>query len=278
MQNCNSPPYLTNLLAPLDPARFPSYFSANDLSLRTQHSLRLIHNDRKFTLDEVCALKHSPLMLLAERVKADLIAMLAATQGAAPLAAAIEALRQWDDTVSADSRGGTLFANWAARYFDHGIGQFAVPWSAAEPTTTPRGLADKDRAVKSFLDALEEVTRLHGGPDVAWGAAHRIRKGDVDLPVTGGPGTMGCFRVLDFRNADDGRLVANTGDSWVFAVEFSQPPRAYTLVAYSQSNVPGSSHFSDQAPLFSANRLKRAAFTDDEIRAQLLKTYRPGEE
>ncbi len=51
-----------------------------------------------------------------------------------------------------------------------------------------------------------------------------------------------------------------------------------TNVAYSQSDVPGSAHFSDQAPLFSANRLKPAAFTEAEIKAQLLKTYRPGEE
>ena len=63
VQNCNSPPYLTNLQAPLDPARYPPHFGANDLSLRTQHSLRLVNNDRKFTLEEVCELKHSPAML-----------------------------------------------------------------------------------------------------------------------------------------------------------------------------------------------------------------------
>ena len=73
VQNCNSPPYLTSLAAPLDPARYPAYFGANDLSLRTQHSLRLIDGDRKLTLEEVVRLKHSPLMLLAERVKDDLL-------------------------------------------------------------------------------------------------------------------------------------------------------------------------------------------------------------
>ena len=73
---------------------------------------------------------------------------------------------------------------------------------------------------------------------------------------------MGCFRVLEFDKSSDGKLVANSGDSFVFAVEFSQPPRAYTVVAYSQSDVDGSPHFSDQAPLFSASKMKRAAFTD----------------
>ncbi|HEV3137329.1 MAG TPA: penicillin acylase family protein, partial [Pirellulales bacterium] len=278
VQNCNSPPYLTNLLAPLDPAKYPAHFSPNDLSLRTQHSLRLVNNDKKFTLEEVCELKHSPLMLLAERVKGDLIAAVRASQPTSELEAAVKTLEAWDNTVAAESRGGTLFAEWWDRYYEKGVGKFAVPWNAAEPMTTPRGLADKPRAVKTFLEALEEVTSRYRRPDVAWGEVHRIRKGTVDLPASGGDGLMGCFRVLEFRKDEDGKLAANKGDSWVFAVEFSQPPKAYTVVADSASDVAGSAHFSDQAELFSAGKMKRAAFSEAEIQAQMLKLYRPGEE
>jgi acyl-homoserine-lactone acylase len=278
VQNCNSPPYLTNLHVPLDPARFPPHFGANDLSLRTQLSLRLVHNDRKLTLEEVCELKHDPTMLVAERVKAELVAALKASQPTSQIDEAIKILEAWDNKVAAESRGATLFANWWNRYYERGVGKHAVAWSADEPTATPRGLADQQRAVQAFVDALEEVTRLYGRPDVAWGETHRIRKGTLDLPLSGGPATAGCFRVLDFRQDTDGKLVANTGDSWVFAVEFSQPPKAYTVVAYSQSDVEQSPHFSDQAALFSAGKMKRAAFTEQEIEAQLLKTYHPGEE
>ncbi len=279
VQNCNSPPYLTNLSAPLDPARYPRHFSPNDLSLRTQHSLRLVQGDRKFTLEEVCDLKHSPLMLLAERVKTDLISMLRSRPTSSEVEAAIQALDKWDNTVAAESRGGTLFANWAERYFDKkDPGKYAVAWSASDPMNTPRGLGDKDRALKCFDAALAEVMRLYGRPDVPWGEVHRIRKGQVDLPVSGGAGTMGCFRVLEFRAESDGKLAASSGDSWEFAVEFSQPPKAYTLVAYSQSDVPNGPNYSDQAALFSAGKLKRAAFTPEEVKAQLVKSYHPGEE
>lgn len=280
VQNCNSPPYLTSLAAPLDPARYPPHFSPNDLSLRTQHSLRLIHNDQKLSLEEIVQLKHSPAMLLPERVKADLIAALRASQPTSEVEAGIAALEKWDNTVSAESRGGTLFANWWERYSekDKRPGLFEVPWDAAKPIETPRGLKDRERAVAMFAEALQEVNATFGRPDVAWGEAHRIRKGSVDLPVSGGPGTMGCFRVLDFRKDTDGKLVANTGDSFVFAVEFSQPPKAYTVLAYSESDVPSSPHYSDQAALFAAGKLKRAAFTDAEIQAQLESSYRPGEE
>lgn len=280
VQNCNSPPFFTNLHSPLDPAKFPPHMQPNDVSLRTQHSLRLIHNDRKFTLEEVCDLKHSPGMLLAERVKSDLIALIRASQPTSELEAAAKSLEDWDNTVKRESRGGTLFAEWWERYSekDKGTNLFAVRWNAAEPTATPRGLAEPERALKLFLDALADVTSTYGRADVAWGDAHRIRKGSVDLPVSGGPGTMGCFRVLGFREDSDKKLVANTGDSFVFAVEFSQPPKAYSVLAYSQSDVEGSPHFSDQAALFAAGKMKRVAFTDAEIQSQLIKSYRPGEE
>jgi acyl-homoserine-lactone acylase len=280
VQNCNSPPYLTNLSAPLDPGKYPPHFSPNDLSLRTQHSLRLVHNDRKLSLEEIVELKHSPAMLLPERVKGDLIAALRAAQPTSEVAAGIAALEKWDNTVSADSRGGTLFANWWERYSenDKRSDLFAVAWNAAQPTETPRGLRDRERAVAAFVEALQEVNAQFGQPDVAWGEVHRIRKGSVDLPVSGGPGTLGCFRVLDFRKDQDGKLVAVTGDSFVFAVEFSQPPQAFTVVAYSQSGVPGAPHYSDQAPLFAAGKMKRAAFSEAEIEGQVESRYRPGEE
>ncbi len=165
VQNCNSPPYLTNLFAPLDPAKYPAYFGANTISLRTQHSLRLIHNDRKFTLEEICDLKHSPLMLVAERVKPDLIAALRSSGSRRRSWRTRSACWSRGTTrCSADSRGGTLFDNWWDRYCAKGVGKLAVDWSAADPTGTPRGLADNERAVQTFLAALDEVTSLYGRP------------------------------------------------------------------------------------------------------------------
>ncbi len=278
VQNCNSPPYFGNLRARLPRENYPPHFPANNLSLRTQHSLRLVDSDEKLTLEQVCEMKHSPLMLGAERVKPSLIKALRDSQPTSEIATAIEVLENWDNTVSADSRGGTLFANWWDRYLKDGTDRFGVAWNEAEPTSTPRELADPQGAVQAFAAALDEVTRHFGRADVAWGEAHRLRKGSVDLPISGGSGLAGCFRVLGFQEAADHKLVANTGDSWVFAVEFSEPPQAYTVVAYSQSDVESSPHFADQAPLVSAGKMKRAAFTDSEIAAQLLTTYHPGEE
>ena len=72
--------------------------------------------------------------------------------------------------------------------------------------------------------------------------------------------------------------MASNGDAWILAVEFSDPPRAYSVLAYGQSSKEDSPHHADQAELFARNQLKKVAFTEEEIRAQLVRTYRPGSE
>jgi acyl-homoserine-lactone acylase len=102
--------------------------------------------------------------------------------------------------------------------------------------------------------------------------------GDLDIPIGGCSGSLGCFRVLFFSEDEDGKLVAAGGDGWVLAVEFGDVPRAYSVLAYGQSSKEDSPHFNDQAEMFATGRLKRVAFTEQEIEDQLIRKYRPGEE
>ena len=90
------------------------------------------------------------------------------------------------------------------------------------PTDTPTGLGDPETAVAAFEVAVSETADRHGSWDVAWGDVHRVRRGDVDVPVSGCPGGLGCFRHLGFRDTEDGRREAYTGDAWILAVEFAE--------------------------------------------------------
>lgn len=128
----------------------------------------------------------------------------------------------------------------------------------------------------AFRSAVDTVLDRWDRLDVAWGHVHRVRRGAVDAPVAGCSGSLGCFRVLWYDRADDGRLVADGGDGWVFAVRFSDPPRAYSVLAYGQSSRPESPHFDDQARMFAEGRMKPVAFTEDQIREDLVRRYRPG--
>ena len=278
VHNENDAPYHTSMRAILDRSRFPANFPEPSFRLRSQLAEALIGNDRKLSLEDVVALKHSYRMLLADRVKADLVAAVRAASPSAPVSAAIAIIERWDNTTAPASRGGVLFELWWRRYTEGTIADsmFARPWTIAAPTTTPAGLRDPARAAGAFAWAVDETVKRHGAADVAWGDVHRVRLGPVDVPVGGCNGALGCFRVLNFRTDPDGRRAVVGGDGWVLAVEFDDQPRAYSVLAYGQSPREDSPFHSDQAAMFARGEMKRVLWLDRDIEAGTIRRYRPG--
>ena len=62
----------------------------------------------------------------------------------------------------------------------------------------------------------------------------------------------------------------------MFAVEFGDTPRAYSILAYGQSSREDSPHHTDQLEMFARGEMKEVAFTEQEIERDLLRSYRPG--
>lgn len=277
VHNENDSPHYTNMRQILDPARFPPYFPPPRLNLRSQHAIELIDNDRVMSLEDVVRLKHSYRMLLADRVRDDLVRAVRATNPTGDVARAIEVIASWDKTTAPDSKGGTLFELWWRAYNANNAGGFAEPWTPTAPTTTPRGLRDVPRAVQTFDTAVREMLRRFSTVDVAWGDVHRVRRGTVDVPVGGCASDLGCFRVITYRTAPDGKFEAIGSDGWILAVEFGDEPRGYSVLAYGESPKPESPHFADQAAMFARGELKPIAWLDKDIDAQTIRRYRPGE-
>jgi len=279
VHNENSSPHWTNLHAPLDTNNAYPNFERPSLSLRSQHGLELVAANRRLSLEDVVRLKHSYRMLLADRVKPDLVTAVKATSPTGETASALELLERWGNTSEPGSRGGTLFEVWWQRYAQGTPDslRYARPWRAGDPTGTPSGLRDHRRAADAFAWAVSETSRRYGRWDVPWGEVHRVRRGAVDVPVGGCGGALGCFRVLNFRRDQDGKLAANGGDGWVLAVEFTDTPRAYSVLAYGQSVDSTSRWHADQAERFARGDLKRVAFSEKDVDAQAVVRYRPGE-
>jgi len=279
VHNENSSPHWTNLRAPLDTNNPYPNFERPSLSLRSQHGLDLVSGTKKVSLEDVIRMKHSYRMLLADRVKPDLIAAVKATNPTGDVAAALAMIEKWDNTSEPSSRGGSLFEVWWQRYgqgFPDSL-RYAKRWQASDPTRTPVGLSDKTKAAEAFAWAVTETARRYGRWDVTWGEVHRVRRGSVDVPVGGCGGALGCFRVLNFARDPDGKLSANGGDGWVLAVEFTDVPRAYSVLAYGESPDSTSRWHADQAERFAKGDLKRVAFSEKDIDAQAVVRYRPGD-
>jgi len=286
VHNENSSHHYTNVRTPVVTKNAFPNLEAPRLSLRSQLSIQLIGGDAKFSLEEVWKLKHNYRALLADRVKADLLAAVRASNPIGDTAVAIEVLEKWDNTTSAESRGSVLFQEWWRHYSNIGEGRgpalpddkrYAKIWNADDPLNTPRGLADRTRAVESFAWAVDEVKKRYGSYDVAWGEVHRVRRGDVDAPVGGCGNDLGCFRIMTYERAADGKMAAVGGDCWVLAVEFGDVPRAYSVLAYGQSSRPDSPYHADQAEMFASGEMKKVAFSNKDVDAQAISKYRPGE-
>ena len=280
VHNENDAPYYANLHNILDTLKYPAFLERPDFALRSQHAVQLIDNKKKYSLEDVVRLKHSMRMLLADRVKPDLLkAVRASNTTDTVVLNAARVLEKWDNTVAAGSRGGVLFETWWRRYSQQaGNAAYAERWTPAKLTTTPTGLGRPELVVETLVWAAADMQRRYGSADVAWGDVHRVRRGNVDVPVGGCTGALGCFRVLSYSNAPDGKRVANSGDGWVLAVEFGKKvPRAYSILAYGQSPDSTSPHHADQAAMFAKGEMKPVRFTEEDIVKHAIRTYRPGD-
>lgn len=279
VHNENDSPHFANARPPVNLENAYENIEPPSLRLRSQRAIQLIDNNRKLSLEDVVRLKHDYRMLLADRVKLDLVRAVEASKPTGAAADALRVLRRWNNSVAADSRGAVLFEIWWSRYSQGRpeARRYATPWQATDPVRTPRGLGDQAAAVEAFAWAVEETARRHGALDVAWGDVYRVRRGNVDVPVGGCPGALGCFRVLGFTRQPDGKFAANTGDGWVLAVEFGNEPRAYSVLAYGQSAKPDSPWHADQAAMFARGEVKRVAFSARDVDRQVVLRYRPGQ-
>jgi acyl-homoserine-lactone acylase len=302
IQNANNPPRFVSARDPIDMTRYPSYFERGPLALRPQLALDMLESQEKFSVDDVIALKYSARMLLAERVKPDLLDAARNVAGSsgpqvpgseAPAAgmktdliAGAAALEEWDNTVSAGSRGAVLFQRFWDLYSRATPSPFATPWNEVDFATTPRGIRGKTAAATHLGAAVRAVREQFGSERVAWGDVHRFRAGSLDLPADGIAGTYGAYRVMTFEQVPGSMLrvaghmpgrptLAGFGDAWILLVDFSKPATAWSVLAYGQTTRQDSPHSSDQLRLFASHQLRRAWYTEADIKTNLERSYRP---
>ena len=274
VQNSNSAPWYTNMQAMLDRRLFPDYLTPNFNGLRTQLSLEMLEKDESITLEEVLRYKYNMKLLLADRVKWNLDSLFGMVDGV-NLAEPAEVLNRWDNTVSRESKGALLFVTFWRKYLEKAHRVYAEPWKESASATTPRGIGDNRAARSALAAAVQEMKQKYGSLEVPWGDVHRLRRGSIDVPIGGLTDEFGAFRIIGYDEDKDGKFVARGGDSYVLAVEFTSPPTAYSIMAYSQTTDTTSPHHTDQSELFAKEQWKRAWFTEEEIAKNLERSYHP---
>lgn len=265
LQNANDPPWTTTFPRAIDPNEFPKYMAPRYMGFRPQRSARMLAKDSKISYEEFVVYSLSTRMETADRVLDELIP---AAKGSGNIKAlqAAEILERWDRCADTQSKGAVLFKIFWNQFGGY---PFEIPWSPDKAMTTPDGLADADKAINVLVKAYDDVIKLYGNADVAWGEVHRLNMLGVDLPANGGGGGLGIFRVTGYGKMKDNRYRAGSGDSYKAVIEFGIPVHAQALLTYGNASQPGSLHRTDQLELYSRKKYRPVWRTKMAIEANL---------
>jgi acyl-homoserine-lactone acylase len=264
LQNTNDPPWTTTFPPAISAKDYPPYIAPQEMDLRSQRSALMLAEDSKISFKEMIAYKHSTHMEIADRLLDNLIPAL--RQEGSPLAIKVaDVLQKWDRQANANSKGAVLFATWLEETdFDT---LFSQPWQTNSPLTTPDGLANPQQAVATLLAVANQIEQNYGAIDVPWGKVFRLQDSNTNLPANGGAGDLGIFRVVYFEPQKSGYFQAVEGDSFVAAIEFSQPVKAMALTTYGNATQPNSTNFGNQFKLFAQKQLRPVWYLRQEVEA-----------
>ena len=294
VQNCNTSPFNTTLDENPDRSAFPSYMfeDADHQKRRAQLSRKLLGELSKVTFDQFSRLAldsrlYWPSVQLPEYQRE--LEKLSQTQPelADRIQPYLEHLLAWNCISSNDSTQTTLCVTWYEELHE-GIYPGETLKSEYE--------GDVPKQLLALSKAAEVLKSIHGDWKVPWGDVHRLQripnKADVEaaavafnslsrsLPCPGAPGPLGVvFTVYSTPSVPVLRAAryAIVGSCYVGVVEFGDRIRAASAVQFGAIANTKSAHYFDQAELFSQQQLKPAWFYPDEVLANSVHAYHPGE-
>jgi acyl-homoserine-lactone acylase len=194
-------------------------------------------------------------------------------------------LASWDGADNLDSRGALLFRRFWTRASAVNVSVqpglqrapvWTVPFDAADPVNTPRGLnVANPLTQRAFGDALNDLAGAGIAVDAPLGQYQvDVRPDGTATPYHGGPGTLGVFNALNSSwSASKGYAgpLAH-GSSFIQVVSFDGDgcPDARTILTYSQSPNPASAHYADQTRLYSGGGWVTDRFCKSDVRDNAL--------
>lgn len=131
--------------------------------------------------------------------------------------------------------------------------------------------------MKVLQNAAALLKEHHGRLDVPLEDVLRMRYGNVDIALDGGPDVL---RAIYADVSDDGRLVGNSGDCYLQFVEWDKDGNLHSEAVQTFGSAPAdtaSPHYADQAPLFAGHQLRPVLMTEAEVQKNLQRAYRPGD-
>ncbi len=271
VQSCNNTPFLTTVgEGNPDPAAYDASFDIDTrVTNRALRARELLGADESITWDEFKQYKFDMAYSRESATAKAIQHLIEAPAPEEPLAReAIEVLKGWDLQTNPENTGAAI----------------AVLTAGPDPDGEASGgaLETMERLLVANAGALKEA---HGRIDVPWGEVNRLYRGDLNLPVGGGPDTLHAvygFRIRDGKveGLEDGEIYGRAGDCYILMARWDANGKVHSESIHQFGSATldeTSKHYADQAPLFVKRTLKPVWMDEAEIRQHLEREYRPGD-
>jgi len=264
IQNCNSTPFRTTTGDDNpDPANYPASLGIEGPEVMTNRALRALElygSDESITEEEFyaykldkCYSKVSPASELGHQI-------LDSLQSDDPVVKeALELLRNWDMSATLDSTGT------------------AIAVLSMEPVIRAKMFGNEIPDInKIFVERAHQLKDKYGRVDVPWQEVNRLIRGDVNLPVAGGPDTLRA--IYGQWNGEYLRAVA--GDCFIIMVTWDANEKVHSNAIHQYGSATTNSkspHYADQAHLFVKEQFRPVWLDYDVLMKNKQVEYRPGD-
>jgi acyl-homoserine-lactone acylase len=173
------------------------------------------------------------------------------------LTAAQALLKGWDRRTNIGSRAAALAVLMRAE----------AAHSDSHPDMPP---------IDALRHAIKTLKTHFGRIDPEWGQVNRIRRGNLDLAVDGGPD---IYRAVYGIAQQDGTLTATAGDTFIMFVTWDKTGTlsSDSINQFGSATLDSHSpHYADQTRLFVAMKTKPVLFTQSQLAGNVEADYQPG--
>ncbi|HVF30029.1 MAG TPA: penicillin acylase family protein [Pyrinomonadaceae bacterium] len=272
MQNCNTTPFLLTSEGNPDPKKFPSYMVQEGDNLRGETSRKILAAHPRFTFDEWQRAAFDTYVIGADKyLPAVVAAVKKRVEANGRLRDPFQLLSSWDRRSSTESIAMTLYV---------------LTLDGAEE----EGMRDDAKIADAFAKVIAGLENDFGTWRVPWGEISRLQRYNevsgetfsddrLSIPVPGMGGREGgvfTYHAVPQRGLK--RRYGVAGGTYISVVEFAPKVRGMSVHVFGASGDPKNKHFMDQSLLYARGEFKPAWLPLEDIKANLERAYRPGEE
>jgi acyl-homoserine-lactone acylase len=269
---------------------YPKYIENGRESARGLHAIRILADQKDWTLDSLTAAAYDSYLPWFEKT----IPVLYKAWNSLPesdvrrqdLQPAVDVLGRWDFRWGVDSVATSVAVMWAEELRQRYAKEATGAGLALEDFVSTR--LGNSELIQALANSTTRLKNDFGSWNTPWGEINRFQRltdtiesqfddSKPSIPVgftASAWGSLAAFGAHQYPNTK--KWYGNVGNSFVAVVEFGPKVRARAVTAGGESGDLASKHFKDQEQRYSTGDLREVYFYPEQVQAHAERTYHPG--